>query len=290
MAMQGLKRLARNKCFGGFVEKWQHDSTVLGLPAKFSVFLPEKASEDNKVNALYWLSGLTCTEDNFIQKAGAQSHANKHNVALICPDTSPRGANQPTEDDAYDFGTGAGFYVDATKEGWNKHYNMYSYITDELPKLIEENFHVTNKKSIFGHSMGGHGALSLFLKNPDKYQAVSAFAPIVNPLECPWGQKAFNGYFNDPSEGKEYDSTVLVTNYDGEKTANILIDQGTDDDFYKQKQLLPENFKAAVESDAVKQRGNVNLELNMREGYDHSYFFISTFVGDHIAWHAKFLN
>uniref|UniRef100_A0A2P2IFA4 S-formylglutathione hydrolase n=1 Tax=Hirondellea gigas TaxID=1518452 RepID=A0A2P2IFA4_9CRUS len=283
MASQ-LKRLGLNKSFGGFVTKWEHFSAVLGLTAKFSIFMPAGASNDARVHCLYFLSGLTCNEDNFIQKAGATREANAQHLAIVCPDTSPRGAGVPTEDDNWDFGTGAGFYVDATTDGWKKNYKMYSYVTKELPALIEENFPVTNRKSVFGHSMGGHGALSLYLKNPGLYQSASAFSPICNPTNCPWGKKALSGYLgNDEADWKEWDSSQLVSGFTGQRN-EILIDQGAEDGFLKDGQLLPEAFAEAC------QASKHPLTLRMQEGYDHSYFFISSFVDDHIKHHSSFLN
>jgi len=251
---------------------------------QFSVFLPPQA-EHAKVGALYWLSGLTCNDQNFITKAGAQRAAAKHGIALICPDTSPRGVQIEGQDKDWDFGVGAGFYVNATEPKWHEHYNMYDYVTKELPDLVNANLPVDPAKtSIFGHSMGGHGALICALKNPNAYKSVSAFAPISNPMLCPWGKKAFSGYLGADEEAwKSYDATVLVKGYNGPKL-EILIDQGTEDNFYKEKQLLPENFQAACEGTLV------TPKVRMQEGYDHSYYFIATFIDDHLDWHASFLQ
>lgn len=277
------KLLSNARCFGGFVKKFEHASTSTNTPMKFSVFLPPQA-EHGKVPALYWLSGLTCTEDNFIQKAGACKAAAEHGIALICPDTSPRGANIEGEEDGWDFGTGAGFYVNATEEKWSKNYNMFDYVTKELVGLCEGELPLTSVRSISGHSMGGHGALVCFLKNPGAYTSVSAFAPICNPINCPWGVKAFGGYLgSDKSSWKSWDATELIGEHKGE--ANVLIDQGTEDGFYKDKQLLTENFSAAASKNS-----SVNATVRLQEGYDHSYWFIQTFMEDHISFHSKFLN
>jgi len=279
-----LKLLSSSKCHGGQLHKFEHTSSVLGgLPAKFSVFLPPTAEVRN-FPVLFFLSGLTCNEDNFITKAGAVPFAARHNIALICPDTSPRGAGAPGEDDAYDFGTGAGFYVNATTPDFQKHYRMYDYINSELFDLVHAEFNTTKATSIFGHSMGGHGALISYLKNPGKYASVSAFSPICNPTQCPWGEKAFSGYLGEDREAwKAYDATELMKAYDGPK-GEILIDQGVADNFYPAKQLLPENFETVC-----KEKGHP-LNLRMQEGYDHSYWFIQTFCEDHIIFHSKALG
>jgi S-formylglutathione hydrolase len=250
----------------------------------FGIFLPPLA-ETTKVPSIYFLSGLTCTEQNVVTKAGAQRYAAEYGVALICPDTSPRGCNIPGEDDAYDFGTGAGFYLDATQDPWKEHYNMHSYVTIELPLLIEANFNIEpSRKSITGHSMGGHGALVCFLRNPGQYLSVSAFAPICNPSDCPWGIKAFNGYLGPKSDQwSQWDATELVKDYKGPLVSYILIDQGTDDKFLAE-QLLPDNF---IEASRV---NNVPVVLRKQEGYDHSYYFIASFIGEHIKHHADVLN
>eukprot|EP00465_Bigelowiella_longifila_P011432 CAMPEP_0185267520 /NCGR_PEP_ID=MMETSP1359-20130426/34623_1 /TAXON_ID=552665 /ORGANISM="Bigelowiella longifila, Strain CCMP242" /LENGTH=253 /DNA_ID=CAMNT_0027857913 /DNA_START=60 /DNA_END=821 /DNA_ORIENTATION=+ len=249
----------------------------------FTAFVPSKAAVQ-KVPVLYYLSGLTCSPENFITKAGAFAAAEKHGVALIAPDTSPRDVNIEGEDDSYDFGSAAGFYVDATEPKWAKHYNMYSYVVSELPELVEEHLPVIEgSKSIFGHSMGGHGALTIYLKNPGAYQSVSAFSPICNPTDCPWGAKAFSGYLGEDNKEawRDYDATLLMEKYCGPKTP-ILIDQGLDDSFLAE-QLKPESFKAACN------KSGVPLDLRMQEGYDHSYFFISTFIADHVDFHANAL-
>eukprot|EP00013_Stygamoeba_regulata_P010407 CAMPEP_0177686488 /NCGR_PEP_ID=MMETSP0447-20121125/33594_1 /TAXON_ID=0 /ORGANISM="Stygamoeba regulata, Strain BSH-02190019" /LENGTH=274 /DNA_ID=CAMNT_0019196611 /DNA_START=146 /DNA_END=970 /DNA_ORIENTATION=+ len=239
------------------------------------------------VPVLYWLSGLTCTDQNFITKAGALRSASRLGVALVCPDTSPRGCALQGEEDSWDFGTGAGFYVNATEAPWKQHYHMYDYTTQELPSLIESNFPVNPaKQGIFGHSMGGHGALICALKNPGKYKSVSAFAPICHPTQCAWGKKAFSGYLGeDQSSWKAWDATELVQSYTG-PALDILIDQGTEDGFHKKdNQLQPDAFVAAAES-----VDGVNVTLRYQEGYDHSYYFISSFVDDHLEHHFRILS
>lgn len=233
---------------------------------------------------LWWLSGLTCTEENFTFKAGAQRLAAEHGLVLVAPDTSPRGVDIPGEDDAYDFGSGAGFYLDATRAPWAKNYRMYSYVTQELPELVFKHFPVRpDAQGIFGHSMGGHGALVIALGNPGVYRSVSAFAPIVAPSQVPWGTKAFAGYLGDDREAwKRYDATELVKS-GARINGTILIDQGTKDQFLE-AQLRPELFAEACRA------AGQPLELRMRQGYDHSYYFIATFVGEHVAHHAKALN
>lgn len=277
-----LKQLTVVRCFGGLVKKFEHASSTTKTPMKVSVFLPPQA-EKGKVPALYWLSGLTCNEDNFIQKAGACKYAADHGIALICPDTSPRGANVAGEDDSWDFGSAAGFYVNATTEGWSTNYNMYEYVTKELIGLVESELPVSSKRSIFGHSMGGHGALICYLKNTGMYQSVSAFAPICNPVNCAWGLKAFTGYLGEnKEEWKKYDATELLAEEKGDGQ-NILVDQGLEDSFYP-AQLLTENFVAAASKSGKKPT------VRMHKGYDHSYWFIQSFMEEHINFHAKYLN
>ena len=283
--MAAPKQLSVVRSFGGYQKVFEHASTVLKCTMKFAVYLPSK-SETEKVPVLYWLSGLTCTEQNFITKAGAQKYAEQYGIAIVAPDTSPRGCNIEGEEDSWDFGTGAGFYVDATEAKWKTNYNMFSYVTSELPSLVQANFPVIpDKQSIFGHSMGGHGALICALKNPGKYKSVSAFAPICNPVNCPWGQKAFSGYLGSNREAwKDWDATELVRKYQGPPLPYILIDQGKEDSFLAQSQLLPENFVEAC------REAKVPVMLRMQEGYDHSYYFIASFVEDHIKQHAEALN
>lgn len=275
-----MKRIEHRKCFGGWQDVYQHLSISLNCTVNFGVFLPE-AAETKKLPVLYWLSGLTCNEQNFITKAGAQQYANEHEIILVIPDTSPRGEGV-ANDEAYDLGIGAGFYLNATQAPWKEHFRMYDYIVKELPQLIEANFPATNKRSIFGHSMGGHGALTIALKNPGHYQSVSAFSPIVAPSQVPWGQKAFSAYLGDNKENwKDWDTVELVSQ--AKNKLPLLVDQGLNDEFLE-KQLQPELLKKVCE------QTNHPLTLNLREGYDHSYYFIASFIGEHIAYHAKALK
>jgi len=267
---------------GGYLNRYQHDSGSCNCRMTFSVYLPPQA-ENGKVPALYWLSGLTCTDDNFRVKAGAQRYAAEHGLALVIPDTSPRGNDVPDAADRYDLGHGAGFYVDATRQPWVKHYHMYDYVVRELPALVEAEFPVIpGLKSIAGHSMGGHGALICALKNPGTYCSVSAFSPICNPVNCGWGEGCFSTYLGEKREDWEaYDATCLVRG--GAKAPPILIDQGTADEFLAD-QLFPQNLQAACEA------GGLPLTLRLQEGYDHSYHFIASFIGEHLAWHAEALR
>ncbi|KAL0623850.1 S-formylglutathione hydrolase [Plecturocebus cupreus] len=278
-----LKQISSNKCFGGLQKVFKHDSVELNCKMKFTVYLPPKA-ETVKCPALYWLSGLTCTEQNFISKSGYHQAASEHGL-VIAPDTSPRGCNMKGEDESWDFGTGAGFYVDTTEDPWKINYRMYSYVTGELPQLINASFPVDPQRtSIFGHSIGGHGALICALKNPGKYKSVSAFAPICNPVLCPWGKKAFSGYLGkDQSKWKAYNATQLVKSYPGSQL-DIQIDQGKDDQFLLDGQLLPDNFIAACTEKKIP------VVFRLQEVYDHSYSFIATFITYHIRHHAKYLN
>lgn len=270
------------RCFDGTVGFYSHASETCNSPMRFAVYQPPQ-SRSHPVPVLYFLSGLTCTEENFLVKAGAQRFAAEHGFILVIPDTSPRNTGIPGEDDDWDFGTGAGFYVDATEQPWRSHYQMYSYVVHELPALMAANFPVqAERQGIFGHSMGGHGALICALKNPDKYQSVSAFAPISSPMRCAWGQKAFTNYLgSDQTRWQSYDASELV------RTANygrpILIDQGTADNFLPH-QLLPEVFEQACAE------AGQPLTLRRQEGYDHSYYFIATFMEDHIRHHAALLK
>ncbi|MEB3279409.1 MAG: S-formylglutathione hydrolase [Lyngbya sp.] len=269
-------------CFGGVVGYYSHPSSACNSAMRFSVYQPPQA-QLNRVPVLYFLSGLTCTEENFMAKAGAQRLAAKYGLMLVVPDTSPRETGTPGEDDDWDLGTGAGFYIDATEAPWKEHYQMYSYVVEELPQLINENFAVLpNKQSIFGHSMGGHGALICALKNPQKYQSVSAFAPIAAPMRSPWGEKVFSQYLgSDREKWRKYDASQLVLR--GDFNRPILIDVGTADPYLAQGQLLPEVFEhSCVEVGQL-------LTLRMQQGYDHSYYFVSTFIEDHIRYHAMVL-
>ncbi|OAT47823.1 S-formylglutathione hydrolase [Proteus hauseri ATCC 700826] len=275
-----MKRIERHACFGGWQDVYQHNSSTLNCEMKFAVYLPPM-KDGQKYPVLYWLSGLTCNEQNFITKAGAQQFAAQHGIVLVVSDTSPRGEHV-ANDEAYDLGQGAGFYLNALKAPWDTHYKMYDYIVKELPELIEAHFPVTNKRAISGHSMGGHGALMIALRNTERYCSVSAFSPIVAPSQVPWGKKAFNAYLGeDTALWKQYDTIELLN-----KATNPLpmrIDVGLDDPFY-QEQLKPELFaKVCDEKQLV-------YSLKRHQGYDHSYYFVTSFIGEHIAFHAKYLN
>lgn len=276
-----METLKTHRLFGGTLHYVQHESTSTNTTMKLSVFIPSQAGPRP---TLTWLSGLTCTEDNFTTKAGAYKVAAELGLIIVAPDTSPRG-DAVANNDSYDLGQGAGFYLDATQQPWSEHFNMYSYITKDLQKLINNNFPVdNNRQAIFGHSMGGHGALTIGLKNQEIYKSISAFAPIVAPSQVPWGQKAFTHYLgDDEASWKNYDACQLIKQHGNANTPAILIDQGLADDFYK-TELKPELFKQACEE--TKQK----LELRLHEGYDHSYFFMSTFIDDHLRFHHKNLN
>lgn len=275
-----MERTEHRALFGGWQDVYRHRSKALNCEMNFAVYLPPQA-ETARLPVLYWLSGLTCTEQNFITKAGAQRYAVEHGVIIVAPDTSPRGdgiANDP----AYDLGQGAGFYLNATEEPWAPHYRMYDYVVQELPALIEASFPVTDERSISGHSMGGHGALIIALKNPGRYKSVSAFSPIVAPSQAPWGEKAFAAYLGDNRESwKAYDAVELVKTAKG--GVPLLVEQGLGDEFLE-NQLKPHLLQAVCDSVGLK------LTLNMRPGYDHSYYFIASFIGEHIAYHAKALR
>ena len=279
-----VKAVAKNKAFGGVQGVYSHDSVETRCTMRFGVFLPPQAATTRALPPLYWLSGLTCTEENFIVKAGAQRVAAELGLAIVVPDTSPRGVNLPGDADSYDFGVGAGFYVDATEPPWSQHYRMYSYVTKELPSVVASEFPIDGSRAgIFGHSMGGHGALTIALKNPDAYRSVSALAPIASPMRCPWGEKALSGYLGpDRARWREYDSTALLEDR-GWHGPPLLVDQGTSDQFLD-TQLKPDLLRDACA------RRNVALELRMQEGYDHSYFFIATFIEDHLRYHARYLR
>ena len=274
--------LSQNRCFDGLQSVYAHAAQETRCTMRFGLFLPPQASA-RRVPALYWLSGLTCTEENFIVKAGAQRLASELGLALVVPDTSPRGLGIPGEADSYDFGLGAGFYVDATEAPWSAGYRMASYVTRELPAYVEARFPVDSARTgIFGHSMGGHGAITIALRNPARYKSVSAFAPITSPMRCPWGQKALEGYLGaDPSGWRDYDATALIQDR-GWTGPPILVDQGTGDPF------LESQLKPHLLQDACKVAG-VPLDLRLRDGYDHSYFFIATFIEDHLRFHARYL-
>jgi S-formylglutathione hydrolase len=278
-----MKLIESIKEFGGYLNRYTHYSAVCHCDMTFSVYLPPLA-ETQAVPALYWLSGLTCTDDNVRTKAGAQRYAAEFGLAFVMPDTSPRGEDVHDESDRYDLGQGAGFYVNATQSPWDQNYQMYDYVTRELPELLEANLPlITGKKSISGHSMGGHGALICALKNPEAYQSVSAFSPICHPTECGWGQGCFSAYLGeDQSTWQAYDAVALIEA--GASVADILIDQGLADGFLTEGQLLPETLEVACK------KAGIPLQLRLQAGYDHSYHFISSFIGEHIAYHAKALR
>ncbi len=273
--------LSEHRCFNGTQRFYQHQSEQIGLPMRFSVFIPPQAAS-GPVPALIYLAGLTCTEETFMIKAGAQRVAAELGLLLIAPDTSPRGANVPGEDDGWDFGTGAGFYLDATEPGWKDHYRMYSYITKEVTGLVSEFGGDPARCGIFGHSMGGHGALTIALKNRDLFRSVSAFAPISAPMQCPWGDKAFSGYLGaDRNTWENYDASRLMEKSQAPFPDGILVDQGLADKFLADGQLLPEQLEAACA------KANQPLTLRRHEQYDHGYYFISTFMEDHLRFHAE---
>ncbi len=276
-----LKPVAAWRSFDGWVKRFEHRSEVLDCDMVFGVYLPPQA-EQGPVPALWWLSGLTCTDENFLQKAGAQKLAAELGMALVCPDTSPRGTDLPGEHDDWDFGSGAGFYVNATREPWSRHYRMYDYVTRELPTLAESALPLDGRRSISGHSMGGHGALICALREPERWHSVSAFSPICHPSRCQWGIKAFSHYLGDDrNDWAEWDATQLVTHVD--KQLPILIDQGGDDEFLGD-QLKPGSLEQACICT------HHPLEINLREGYDHSYYFVASFIDDHLRHHGRALG
>ncbi|OCF54244.1 S-formylglutathione hydrolase [Kwoniella mangroviensis CBS 10435] len=283
-----LEKVSSNRVSTGYLTKYKFPSTSLGgLSTQFNIFLPSSASASSPAPVLFYLAGLTCNEDTGAQKGGLLNTAGKEGIAVVFPDTSPRGAGVEGEDDDWQLGTGAGFYLNATAEKWKKHYNMYDLVVKELPEVIKEaNLGVDfSRWSITGHSMGGHGALSIYLKNPGSFKSASAFAPACNPSRTPWGINAFTNYLDaktrssPPSEWLPYDSTHLLQNYQGE--SNILIDVGSEDDFLKKGQLEPQ---------AISSLNKKGVEVRMQDGFDHSYYFISTFAPEHVEYHAKFLK
>jgi S-formylglutathione hydrolase len=275
--------ISEHACFGGMQRFYRHDSSAIGLPMRFSVFTP-RAAAGARLPTMFYLAGLTCTEETFPAKAGAQRYAAREGMILISPDTSPRGANLPGESDDWDFGAGAGFYLDATAAPWSRHYRMYSYLL-ELRQLAVDALPVDPARTgIFGHSMGGHGALVLALRNPTLFRSVSAFAPIAAPSICPWGEKAFTGYLGrDPASWQRYDASELVRTMDAPFPNGILIDQGLADKFLA-TQLRPEVFESACA------QAGQRLELRRHAGYDHGYYFISTFMEDHLRFHRENLG
>ncbi|KAE8275543.1 S-formylglutathione hydrolase [Enterobacter sp. C6] len=273
-----MELLEEHRCFEGRQQRWRHDSTTLNCAMTFSIFLPP--TENPPV--LFWLSGLTCNDENFTTKAGAQRIAAELGIALVMPDTSPRG-DDVADDAGYDLGKGAGFYLNATEQPWARHYRMYDYLRDELPALIQSGFAVSDRCAISGHSMGGHGALIMALKNPGKYVSVSAFAPIVNPTQVPWGQKAFANYLGeDEANWQEWDSCALMLASKAEAAIPTLIDQGDADQF------LAGQLQPAVFAEAARQK-DWPLTLRIQPGYDHSYYFIASFIEDHLRFHAEHL-
>jgi S-formylglutathione hydrolase len=281
--MTTIQLVSEHACFGGKQQFYKHDSRETRGPMKFSVYQPPQAKA-GRVPVLYYLAGLTCTEETFPIKAHAQAVAAELGLMLIAPDTSPREPRIPGDAQMWDFGQGAGFYVDATQAPWSANYRMYSYVAHELPEIVAANLPaLAGATGIFGHSMGGHGALTLALRNPVQYQSVSAFAPVAAPMQCPWGKKAFTNYLGpDQETWREHDATQLVARKPF--PAHILIDQGTADQFLADQQLLPEKFAAAAAAAGQK------LNLRMQPGYDHGYYFIQTFMADHLQHHAKILK
>ena len=276
-----MNRIEHHASFGGRQEVWQHASRSTGTDMKLGVYLPPAALAGEKCPVLYWLSGLTCTEQNFITKAGAQQFAAQHGLIVVAPDTSPRGEGV-ANDAAYDLGQGAGFYVNATEEPWAAHFRMEDYVVDELPALIEQHFPASAARGIFGHSMGGHGALTLALRHPGKYRSVSAFSPIVAASQVPWGQKALKAYLGDDlAAWQAHDAVALIASVT--ERLPLLVDQGDADEFLAEH-LKPELLQAACD------KAGHPLTLRMQPGYDHSYYFIATFMGDHVAHHAKALS
>ena len=275
-----MERIEHRACFGGWQDVYEHASPTLGCSMRFAVYLPPQA-EAQELPVLYWLSGLTCTEQNFITKAGAQRYAAEHGIILVAPDTSPRG-DGVADAEGYDLGKGAGFYVNATQAPWAAHYRMYDYVVHELPALIEAEFPATGARAISGHSMGGHGALTIALKNPGRYRSVSAFSPIVAPTQVPWGEKAFAAYLGeDRAAWRAHDTVELIAQ--ATERLPLLVDQGDADEFLR-TQLKPELLQAAAAA------AGHPLTLRMQPGYDHSYYFIASFIGDHLAHHAEALH
>jgi S-formylglutathione hydrolase len=279
-----LEIVSEHRCFDGVQVFYRHDSEKIGLPMKFSVFHPPREGRE-LVPVLFFLAGLTCTEETFMIKAGAQRYAARHGIMLVTPDTSPRNTGIPDATRDWDFGEGAGFYLDAAEAPWSKHFRMESYVVHELRKLVLDEFNADEARmGIFGHSMGGHGALVLALRHPGHFRSVSAFAPISSPMRCPWGEKAFSHYLgSDKARWAEYDASELMKRRNTPFPKGILVDQGMNDKFLRE-QLLPEEFEKACRT------ANQPLTLRRHEGYDHGYYFISTFIEDHIVFHERVLN
>jgi S-formylglutathione hydrolase len=283
----GLKLLVENRCFGGSHRRYSHHSEAVACEMTFAVFLPPQALAGEPVPALYWLSGLTCTDENVMQKSGIQRLAAILGLAIVAPDTSPRGKAVPGDPEgSWDFGHGAGFYVDATREPWSRHYRMHSYVVHELPVVLQRELPLSQRRGLCGHSMGGHGALVCALRNPSLYGSVSAFAPICHPIASPWGQKAFHHFFGEESESwRQWDAVSLLQNrrLEGMDPFPILVDQGGADPYLEQ-QLKPRLLAEAADATGYP------LSLRVHEGYDHSYFFIATFIDDHVRHHAHALG
>ena len=283
-----LEEIGSNLSFGGQQLRYRHHSNILNCDMTFSIYLPPQAKQA-PVPVLYWLSGLTCSDENFVTKAGAQQHAAEYGIAIVCPDTSPRGEGVPDdEESAYDFGLGAGFYINATEQPWATDYQMYDYVVEELPALINAEFPVDGSKvAISGHSMGGHGALTVALKNPERYCSVSAFSPICSPINCPWGQKALSKYIGDESQGhwNSQDTVELVKTADDQlkQSMPVLVDQGDADNF------LAEQLNTQLLIDTAEQEG-FPMRIRFQSGYDHSYFFIASLIGEHIRFHSNYLR
>jgi len=274
-----IELLSETAVFGGVSRQYKHHASTVNCAMNFTIYLPPKALSNQKVPVLYWLSGLTCTDENFTQKSGAQRIAAELGIAIVATDTSPRGEGV-ADDDSYDLGQGAGFYVNATQAPWQKHYQMYDYILHELPEVIEGNFSVSKQRAIAGHSMGGHGALTIGLLNPEKYSSISAFSPIVNPINCPWGIKAFTQYLGDNQKNwQDHDASHLISK--ANQHTPIKVDQGEADSFLAE-QLKPEQLISAAKAN------DYPLEYQLHKGYDHSYFFIASFIEAHLRFHAKY--
>jgi S-formylglutathione hydrolase len=272
---------SEKRCYGGTIGFYSHASTATGTEMKFAVYVPP-AAEGARLPVLYYLAGLTCTEETFMIKAGALELAARAGIILVAPDTSPRGIELPGDRESWDFGVGAGFYVDATESPWAPHYRMYSYVVDELPAIVEARFPASDRRGIFGHSMGGHGALVIALRNPARYHSVSAFAPIANPMAVPWGQKAFGRYLGaDRTRWEAYDASVLLRRAPSGR--EILVDQGLADQFLE-RELHPEALEVAASG------AGHRVTVRRHAGYDHSYWFIQTFIADHMAWHRDRLG
>ncbi|WP_286267805.1 S-formylglutathione hydrolase [Thalassotalea atypica] len=276
-----LENISVNKSFGGWHKQYSHQSKTLNCTMRFAIYLPPQVTSGDKVPVLYWLSGLTCSDENFMQKAAAQRVAAELGIAIVAPDTSPRGEDV-ADDEGYDLGQGAGFYVNATQAPWNRHYHMYDYVVNELPQIIEETFPVSDKRAISGHSMGGHGALTIAMQNPERYCSMSAFSPICNPMNAPWGQKAFFTYLGkDKANWHHHDASELMRR--ATQFIPAKVDQGGNDDFLTE-QLKPESLIAAASI------SNYPLDLRVHDGYDHSYYFISSFIEEHLRFHSEHLK